>query len=233
MNEMVRPPEAEPAKRLLWELGYQFQNSALLLEALTHRSYVNEVTTPNVRDNERLEFLGDRVIDLVVSEELMVRHPEAREGTLSRMRSAIVSEAALAAVASTVRLGEALRLGRGEELSGGRTKLSLLADAFEALIAAIYLDGGMGAAKDVLLVQLQFPEGSSPRVDPKTEIQEKIQGERRIAPTYRTVEEHGPDHSKQFVVEILVGDDVLGRGTGRTKQEAEQNAAAAVLKQLG
>ncbi|MCK6548606.1 ribonuclease III [Myxococcota bacterium] len=230
----LRPPDTEPVKRLLWELGYpQFQNSALLLEALTHRSYVNEVTTPNVRDNERLEFLGDRVIDLVVSEELMMRHPDAREGALSRMRSAIVSEAALAAVASTVRLGDALRLGRGEELSGGRTKPSLLADAFEAVIAAIYLDGGMAAARDVLLVQLKFPEGSQPRVDPKTEIQEKIQGERRIAPTYRVVEESGPDHSKQFVVEILVGDDVLGRGSGRTKQEAEQSAAAAVLKQLG
>lgn len=222
----------DPIERLLKALDYRFKSRAVLMEALTHRSYVNECQEA-VRDNERFEFLGDAVIDLIVSEALMQRHPDAREGALSRMRAAIVSESALAQLASTIHLGEALRLGRGEEMSGGRSKPSLVANAFEALMAAIYIDGGMEAVRAVLLRHLPFPDsGQLPRGDPKTEIQQRIQAERHITPTYRVVEESGPDHSKIFVVEILVGSEVLARGSGRTKKDAEQKAAAVVLDQL-
>jgi ribonuclease III len=230
---MNRPEESDPIRKLLSSLDYEFRDQKILMEALTHRSYVNECADPGVHDNERFEFLGDAVIDLVVSEELMERHPDAREGTLSRMRAAIVSEVALASSANALHLGEALRLGRGEDLSGGRSKASLLANAFEALIAGVYLDGGLAKAREVLLEHLQFPESASPpRGDPKTEIQQRIQAERHITPTYRVVEESGPDHSKLFVVEVMVGSEVLGRGSGRTKKEAEQNAAASVLSSL-
>jgi ribonuclease-3 len=230
---LARPSSSsDPIERLQSEIGYRFQDRALLMEALTHRSYVNECQEP-VKDNERFEFLGDAVIDLVVSEQLMARHPDAREGSLSRMRASIVSEAALASLAASIHLGEALRLGRGEEMSGGRTKPSLIANAFEALIAGIYLDGGMEKVREVLVLHLPFPdERNLTRGDPKTEIQQRIQAERHITPTYRVVEESGPDHSKEFVVEIMVGDEVLARGSGRTKKEAEQRAAGAVLEQL-
>jgi ribonuclease III len=227
------PSEPDPIRRLVSALGYEFKSESILLEALTHRSYVNEAADPSVRDNERFEFLGDAVIDLVVSEELMRRHPEAREGALSRMRASIVSEAAFSSLAISIHLGEALRLGRGEDLSGGRAKPSLIANAFEALVAGIYLDGGLEAAREMLLLHLMFPDDGIPlRGDPKTEIQQRIQAKQHITPTYRVVEESGPDHSKIFVVEIVVGGEVKGRGSGRTKKEAEQSAAAVVLQEL-
>jgi ribonuclease-3 len=230
MNSL--PHIADPIVRLEVELGYAFRDRSILVEALTHRSYVNECPEP-VKDNERFEFLGDAVIDLVVSEQLMKRHPGAREGVLSRMRAAIVSESALAGLAINVHLGDALRLGRGEEMSGGRSKPSLIANAFEALMAAVYLDAGLDAVREVLLIHLEFhDEGTLLRGDPKTEIQQRIQAERHITPTYRVVEESGPDHDKLFVVEIVVGEEVLGRGSGRTKKDAEQRAAAEVLKDL-
>lgn len=226
-------PSRDPVKRLLAAVGHGFRDEALLWQALTHRSYVNECADPTVRDNERFEFLGDAVIDLVVSAELMARYPEAREGPLSKMRAAIVSEGALARVAEAVGLGEALRLGRGEELSGGRKKPSILSDAFEALMAAVYLDAGLEKVTEVLAPRLRFPdEAALERGDPKTELQQRIQAARHITPSYRLVEESGPDHSKLFSVEILVGGEVLGRGEGRTKKEAEQRAAAQVLAQL-
>lgn len=220
----------DPEIRLVQALGYNFKNLAILREALTHRSYVNESDDPNVRDNERFEFMGDAVIDLVVSEELMRRYPEAREGSLSKMRASVVSETALASLAISIHLGEALRLGRGEDLSGGRNKPSLIANAFEALVAGIYLDGGLDAVREVLLLHLPLPSGALPlRGDPKTEIQQRIQAEKHITPTYRVVEESGPDHSKMFLVEIVVAGEVLGRGAGRTKKEAEQSAAPSAI----
>lgn len=223
----------DPVERVLTELGYGFKDPALLAEALTHRSFVNECSDQNARDNERLEFLGDAVIDLVVSERLMQLHPNAREGALSKMRAAIVSETALARLAGTIHLGDALRLGRGEDLYGGRMKPSLIANAFEALMAAVYLDGGLEQVREVLLLHLVFPEDPDlPRGDPKTEVQQRIQAEHRITPTYRVVEESGPDHSKVFEVEILVAGQVMGRGSGKTKKDAEQQAAAEVLLKL-
>lgn len=216
--------------RLVAELGHTFRDRSLLIQALTHRSFVNENDAPGVEDNERLEFLGDAVIDLVVSDELMTRNPAAREGALSRLRASMVDESALAKLARELDLGEALRLGRGEALSGGRDRSSLLADAFEALIAAVYLDGGFDAARGVLLRRLVFPDRSAvPPGDPKTELQERLQAQRHLTPTYRVVGEDGPDHSKTFEVELLIDGAVMARAQGRTKKEAERTAAAVFL----
>lgn len=223
----------DPLVRLLDNLGHRFANDRLLMQALTHRSYVNEVSDPEVADNERFEFLGDAVIDLVVSTSLMERFPEAREGRLSKIRASVVSEAALARLAREMGLGEALRLGRGELLSGGREKASILSDAFEALMAAVYLDAGLVRVAEVLLPRLRFPDPEAlRRGDPKTELQQRIQAERHLTPTYHLVAEAGPDHDKIFEVELRVGTEVLARGAGRTKKEAEQRAAAVALDGL-
>ena len=223
----------DPEKRLEQALGRNFRRPELLTEALTHRSYVNECEDPDVRDNERFEFLGDAVIDLVVSTELMRRYPDAREGPLSKFRASIVSEAALAKVAQRLDIGTALRLGRGEEMSGGRDKPSILSDALEALMAAVYLDGGLEAVTQVLLRWLEFPTSTVlHRGDAKTELQQRVQADRHVTPTYRLIGESGPDHDKIFVVELLVDDKVLARGEGRSKKEAEQQAAARVLERM-
>lgn len=230
---MTETRENEAIEQLQAAIGYTFNDIKRLQEALTHRSFVNETKQPNVRDNERLEFLGDAVIDLVVSTALMRRFPEAREGALSRMRADLVNENGLATVAAKVQLGLALRLGRGEELSGGRDRASLLADAFEAVIAAVYLDGGLQSAEAAVLAHLDLPDDPATQMgDPKTQLQERIQAERHVTPTYRVVDERGPDHSKVFEVEIICEGAVLGVGEGRTKKEAEQAAAAAVLRAL-
>ena len=223
----------DPEVRLERELTHSFSNRALLRQALTHRSYVNECEEPDVRDNERFEFLGDAVIDLVVSAELMRRYPEAKEGPLSKFRASIVSEAALARAALRLEIGDALRLGRGEEMSGGRSKPSILSDAFEALMAAVYLDGGLEAATPVLMKWLEFPTSATLyRGDAKTELQQRVQASRHVTPTYRLIGESGPDHDKVFVVELLVESEVMARGEGRSKKEAEQQAAAKMLERL-
>ncbi|MBK8010078.1 MAG: ribonuclease III [Deltaproteobacteria bacterium] len=232
--QQERPhPHRDPAVKLQHALNHLFEDQGLLFEALTHRSFVNECSLAGVRDNERFEFLGDAVIDLVVSLLLMQRHPTAREGALSKMRASIVSEHALAKIAESLGVGEAMRLGRGEELSGGRNKPSLLADTFEALMAALYLEGGIEKVHDVIVRRLVMPDlDMADRGDPKTELQQRVQAVRRLTPSYRLVQESGPDHNKTFVVEILVGEDVLGQGKGRTKKEAEQQAAALALEHL-
>jgi ribonuclease-3 len=225
-------PSKDPVFRLMALLGHRFANAELLTQALTHRSYVNECAEP-VKDNERLEYLGDAVIDLIVSVELMRRFPDAREGQLSKLRASIVSEAGLADVAERLELGDALRVGRGEEISGGRAKPSILSDAFEAVIAAVFLDAGLDRATEVMLAWFRFPERVAlERADPKTELQQRIQAELHITPTYRVVAERGPDHDKVFQVELVVGGEVKSRGEGRTKKEAEQAAAGALLDQL-
>lgn len=217
-------------QRLVETLGYTFRDPERLEQALTHRSYVNESRGARARDNERLEFLGDAVLDLIVSEALMERHPEAREGELSKLRARMVSEVALARVADRMGLGAALRLGRGEEMSGGRHKASVLADGFEALIAAIYLDGSYDAARRVVLDFIEFagPED----VDAKTELQHRLQERLKKTPRYRLIEELGPAHDKTFIVEVTLDDEPLERGTGRSKKEAEQRAAANALAAL-
>ncbi|MEM7679098.1 MAG: ribonuclease III [Myxococcota bacterium] len=230
---MTETNSKDPEKRLEQALDYRFRKGALLREALTHRSFVNECEDPDVRDNERFEFLGDAVIDLVVSTELMRRYPESKEGPLSKYRASIVSEQALARVAERLELGTALRLGRGEEMSGGRDKPSILSDAFEALMAAVYLDGGLEAATQTLLKWLEFPSPTHlHRGDAKTELQQRVQAERHVTPSYRLIGESGPDHDKVFIVQLLVEGEGMTRGEGRSKKEAEQQAAARLLERM-
>jgi ribonuclease III len=217
-------------------IDYGFANRPLLLEALTHRSFVNESGDRSVKDNERLEFFGDAVIDFFLSDQLFERFPDSREGELTRMRASLVDEESLARLAVQLGLGKYLRLGRGEEKSGGRGKKSILADAYEALVAAVYLDGG--AAPVRRLVETHFAPlmernaaGTVCR-DYKTEFQELVQSLRGATPRYLLKETAGPDHDRLFTVETFAGGECLGEGTGRTKKEAEQNAARAGLARL-
>ena len=233
MSRPVEPLSSDPMRQLARALGHTFVEERLLRRALTHRSYVNECEDESVRDNERLEFLGDAVIDLVLSAALMEAYPDAREGELSKMRAALVSEEALAEMARELGLGDALRLGRGEEISGGRAKPSILSNAFEAVVAAVYLDAGFEAARQMLIRLFSFEDlDVLTRVDPKTELQQLVQGLEHKTPTYRLVATSGPDHDKQFLVELQVEARVLARGRGRTKKEAEQEAARIALADL-
>lgn len=215
------------------KLDYRFRDRSLLEEALTHRTYVNEAGFG--KDNQRLEFFGDSVLDFLLSEMLLVHFPTSREGELTRIRAALVDEASLAKVAVSLDLGSCLRLGRGEEKGGGRQKRSLLADAFEALLAALYLDGGIEPAKGVVarLFQPLFTSGDllSGR-DAKTELQELARLTRGELPRYQLKQVTGPDHDKRFTVEIYLGEELMGEGVGRTKKEAEQDAARAATTLL-
>jgi ribonuclease-3 len=213
-----------------------FQDHRRLEEALTHASSLNERRGGEPRrDNERLEFLGDAVLDLIVSEALVERDPEATEGALSKMRARLVSEAALAQAARRLGLGRFLRLGRGEELSGGRDKSSLLADAFEAVVAAVYRDGGYDAARRSVLAVLApelTAESTSGGVDYKTRFQEYCQQRFGQLPVYRVIRESGPDHQKVFQIELMINGRPCGEGTGKSKKEAEQQAAKIALENL-
>ncbi|MEW6544518.1 MAG: ribonuclease III [Nitrospirota bacterium] len=225
-------PSVHDAQRAI---GYQFRQPQLLDEALTHKSHVNETKSKERRHNERLEFLGDAVLSLIVSDHLAVTCPDAPEGELSKLKARLVSEAALAAVARDLRLGALLRLGRGEELTQGREKNSLLANALEALIAAVYLDGGLEAARTFTLQAFapalgQVRAGQGDLVgDYKTQLQEWCQKRFEALPQYVIVRESGPDHQKTFEVQVAVQGDVVGVGIGRTKKEAEQMAAKQAL----
>jgi ribonuclease III len=215
-------------------LGYAFADRERLRAALTHRSFANE-QGPGAIDNERLEFLGDAVLDLIVGHLLMQRCPDLDEGALSVTRSQVVSEAGLSSVARQLDLGRFLYLGKGEERSGGRDKPSILSGAFEAVIAAVYLDGGFDAAQTLVsrfftqpLESLEL--GSSG--DFKTRLQEICQASHRAAPTYAVVGERGPDHDKTFEVAVMLGPRELARAEGKSKKAAEQRAAAAALARL-
>jgi ribonuclease-3 len=227
-------PEANTAL-LEQRLGFTFQRKDLGRSALTHKSFANE-QKGDVQDNERLEFLGDAVIDLAVSHRLMERFPEATEGELSKLRAALVDEEALARAARQIALGDLLSLGRGEDMTGGRQKASLLADAMEAVVGAVYLDAGINAAMAVVdrLIADAFQEVISRGADRdfKTRLQEILQAERGSCPRYRVVEERGPDHRKEFVVELVFFSQVLTQGTGRSKKEAEQAAASSALERI-
>jgi ribonuclease-3 len=210
-------------------LGYRFRERGLLEQALRHASWCNEHAGPRLEDNERLEFLGDAVLDLVVGHKLMTRYPQLREGELSVTRAQVVSEAGLSEVAGQLGLGEWLLLGKGEEKSGGRTKPSILADAFEALLAAVYLDGGFAAAWEIadrLLAQRIETVEFKGFYDFKTRLQESAQARLKETPTYRVVQELGPDHDKRFVVAVTIDDEEWARAVGKSKKEAEQMAAA-------
>jgi ribonuclease-3 len=211
-------------------LGHRFVRPEHLAQALTHRSF-----SPDQPNNERLEFLGDAVLALAVSDLLMERFPEVREGDLSKMRAALVNAAVLARKARSLAIGRWLRLGRGEEKSGGREKESILAAAYEAVLGAVYLDAGYEAARRVVAVQFAADVAAQERAesrDYKTRLQELTQRLYRETPVYTLVEESGPEHEKRFVSEIAIGGQRRGRGVGRSKKLAEQAAAMEALAAL-
>ena len=224
-------------KELEKKLNYTFRDPALLSEALSHSSYANEHRAAHLNSNERLEFLGDSVLGFVTAEFLFVQHPDLPEGDLTRIRAALVCEQSLYEVARKLELGKYLKLGRGEEAGGGRERTSILADATEAVFAAVYLDGGIGAASQLIhrvLLDAEKEEAvEERRKDYKTALQELIQRTPGRTITYQLVEETGPDHCRVFVMEVSVDGQVSGRGEGRSKKEAEQAAARAALKLLG
>lgn len=226
----------ERVQQLEARLGVHFPSAALALQALTHKSWVNEHRDAGLPDNERLEFLGDAVVDLCISHRLMERFPQAPEGELSKLRALIVNEDGLARLARRLGLGELLLLGRGEELTGGREKNSVLADAFEAVLGALYSCAGLAAVLALVDVHFREPlegvaEGRS-GVDWKTRLQEDVQSRLKLAPRYRLVSETGPEHEKTFEVEVSVGERPYARARGRNKKEAEQAAARTTLEML-
>jgi ribonuclease-3 len=232
----LTPSDRELVATLEQRIGVAFRAPLTARAAVTHRSYVNEHPGEGLEDNERLEFLGDAVIDLAISHRLMERFPAASEGELSKMRAAVVDEPGLAGLARSLDLGSLLRLGRGEELTGGREKPSLLADAMEAVVAAVYLEGGLAAVLGLVDRYLGevFDRASAGTLDRdfKTQLQEVAQSRYRLAPRYRVVAELGPDHAKRFDVEVELRGEVVGRATGRSKKDAEQAAARLALETL-
>jgi ribonuclease-3 len=219
-------------------IGYRFTDRGLLEHALTHKSRAAEDISGGVFDNESLEFLGDAVLGLVVADALFRRYPDYSEGQKSKIKASVVSTQSLGRHAEQIRLGDHLLLGRGEEKTGGRFKQALLADAYEALIAAIYVDGGLPAAAEFLERELgdAIHAGSTQEVvglDYKSALQERLQALGKPLPEYRVASESGPDHRKAFTIEVVVSGDVLGSATGRTKKEAEQEAAKQALARLG
>ena len=222
-------------------INYSFRNKNILREALTHSSYANELRAKRKTAvcNERLEFLGDAVLSSIVSEYLFIKYPDLPEGELTQRRKAVVQSAALASYARKIDLGSFLYLGNGEEKGGGRERQSNLENAFEALVAAIYLDSGEDGKKNVRDFVLPFiirelDENYSPIInDPKTELQQLIQQTEGDFLEYVTVAESGPDHNKRFEVEARMNSNIIGRGVGRSKREAEQNAAKEALRLFG
>jgi ribonuclease-3 len=222
-------------QQLQSKLNITFRNPALLKQAFTHTSYVNEQRGARIADNERLEFLGDAVLQLTVSEYLYRLYPESPEGELTRLRASIVCEPSLVRFAETLEFGQVVLLGKGEEQTGGRTRPSLLADAFEAFLGALYLDQGLGAVRTFLEYNLfsKLPsDGQAPLKDFKTELQEKVQQLSMGALDYRIVEERGPAHDREFIAVVHIGKQRLGKGAGRSKKEAEQQAASQALSTL-
>jgi ribonuclease-3 len=217
-------------------IGVTFRDRALLEQALVHRSYLNENPDFALPSNERLEFLGDAVLGLVVAEKLYHEFPQLSEGEMTKLRAALVRQETLASLAASLSLGGYLRLGWGEEVSGGRSRQTNLARAFEAVIGAIFLDQGFGVAADSILRlfgdQLRRITEGRLTTDYKSRLQEVVQAEQRLTPVYRMVEASGPDHDKRFVVEVMVGDTVIGRGAGKSKRMAEEEAARSAIERL-
>ena len=215
-------------------IGYRFQNITLLQNALTHSSYANERWHNSLLSNERLEFLGDSILGMVVAEYLYRNFPDRPEGELTRMRADMVCETSLAQIANRLDLGKHLLLGHGEERFGGRSRPSILADAVESVIAATFLDGGMEAAEGFItrFVLCNVPTGKLQNADYKTALQELIQQKKNQVLCYKLVGESGPDHDKQFIAQVLLNDKVIGEGTGSSKKRAEQDAARVALESL-
>jgi ribonuclease-3 len=217
-------------------IDYRFEDLHLLDTALTHRSYSNEIREPDLSDNERLEFLGDSVIALCISDILIVKYPMLKEGDLSKLRASVVNEYSLAKVAALFSLGSYLLLGKGEEASGGRTKRSILADAFEAVIGALFLDGGYKQVfpfiKNIFEPLLAGGIGDANHRDYKSMLQEFCQKEYNTIPHYEHIGKHGPDHDTLFEVRISIGEGIEASGSGRNKKAAEQDAARKALEIL-
>jgi ribonuclease-3 len=218
------------------EMGLQFNDRSLLLRALTHRSYLNENPTIALEDNQRLEFLGDAVLDFVTASWLYQHYPEFQEGRLTSLRAALVCTPALANFARHIGLGNHLRLGKGEEENGGRDRDANLCDAFEALVGALYLDSGLAAVEKFLNSLLR---NEAERVlaaeldrDPRSRFQEWSQAQRAITPRYRTLKVSGPDHARTFTVAVYLGDEFFGEGTGSSKQAAARAAAEVALARV-
>jgi ribonuclease-3 len=239
----MRPADVEALETTI---GYRFRDREIVERALTHSSHVHERTfsdpQPGLRDNEQLEFLGDSVLGFIISESLVARFPEYPEGRLSKMKAHVVSATYLYQVAQRLELGRYLQLGRGEEMSGGRTKRTLLVDALEAFIAAVYLDGGLEAARDFVG---RFVVGGAPGrevpleerlpeelVDFKSALQELAQARKLPQPRYAIVKERGPEHSKTFTIEVRVGRELVGQAEGYTKKSAAQKAAREIYEKL-
>lgn len=220
-------------EKLEEKLGYTFQNRALLENALTHSSYANENKHTGAQSNERLEFLGDSVLGMVTADYLYRVHPDLPEGDLTRTRAALVCEGSLVEVAQQLELGTYLKLGKGEDAGGGRERPSIVADAVEAVLAAVYLDGGIGSARKIIQrFILDREEEKSGSRDYKTALQELVQRESGQVLAYRLVGSTGPDHAKRFQVEVELNGTPVGAGEGRSKKEAEQMAAKAAISKL-
>lgn len=218
------------------KLGYEFRAPTLLEQALTHRSFHNENPAESKGHNERLEFLGDAVLDLIISEKLFSLHPDLAEGDLSKLRASFVNESSLAEISRGMEIGKSLRLGRGEEITNGCDKPRLLACTFEAIVGAIYLDGQYEKAKTFVLKhfdeRLSAPFAEGDHADYKTRLQEKTQQQHRKTPIYELLGEQGPDHEKVFRVCVKLDGVVLGEGEGRSKKAAEQLAAQVALQKI-
>ena len=228
-------PIMEQLAELQQKIGYQFRNPALLQKALTHSSYANE-RKKHGKNNERLEFLGDSVLSVIVAKHLFLTYKNIPEGELTKLRASLVCEKALDVFAARLSLGDYLKLGRGEEMTGGRQRPSILADAFEAVIAALYLDGGYEVAQKFVLSfipkDLDIHQVGQ-LADYKTALQEIIQQNREEKVEYQMEAERGPDHAKVFTAVVLLNSNIIGRGEGSSKKQAEQNAAREALRLMG
>lgn len=232
----LSPEESEALTAFQGRIGYRFKDPELLFLALTHRSFAFQEEMERYASNERLEFLGDAVLGLSINEALIREYPEQNEGNLTKLKSLLASRVVLSAVAGDLELGAVLRLSGNEEESGGRERDSILADAFEAVLGAIYLDGGLEPAGkivgDLLLSRKEEFQADESHQNYKSILQEKVQSVYKLPPRYRVEATHGPDHSKDFEVEVLVQGEVLGRGHGRSKKDAEQDAAREALQRF-
>ncbi len=217
-------------------IGIVFRDHALLKQALVHRSYLHENSDFALPSNERLEFLGDSLLSFVIAEMLYKDFPDLSEGGMTKLRAALVRQETLARLASSLGLGDYLYLGRGEEASGGRAKQSILAAAFEAVVGAILIDRGFAACRNFVLRLFAGEMGRAIEerliADYKSQLQEIAQSRHHVTPTYRTIKAVGPDHAKEFTVEVIVGGSVIGRGQGKSKRQAETEAARAALESL-
>ena len=238
MNENAEETLSSPSLHYLQDiLGYRFNDESLLSQALTHRSFVNENEQERLRNNESLEFLGDAVLGFLISARIFKHYPDLTEGELSKIKAYLVSAANLVRLAKEIRLGDFVRLSRGEEKTGGRKKRAIVVDTYEAIIGAIYLDGGVEAASDFVGRQVdsfleELDLGQLTYGDFKSALQEQLHNLGHPEPIYRVVDEIGPDHKKTFVVQVVIQDEIVAESTGRTKKEAQQSAARLALQSL-